>query len=69
VRDATNLILGVFCITYSIVAAMVYLVRPQTFTKLERFKAIYGKLPGTVLHVLFYCLGPLILGLALILYG
>jgi len=64
----TNTMLGVFCLMYSVVAAIVYLVRPRTFTKLERFQTLYGKVPGSVLHVVFYCIAPLILGLALLIY-
>ncbi len=66
---SANMVLGVFCVMYSIVAAIVYLVKPQLFTKLERFQTLYGKAPGTAIHVLFYCLGPMILGVVLILYS
>lgn len=63
---SANMMLGVFCLLYSIVAAVVYLVRPHTFTKLEHFQKLYGKVRGTAIHVLFYCIGPMILGIVLI---
>lgn len=66
---SANMMLGVFCLMYSMFAAIVYLVRPQLFTKLERFRTLYGNARGTAIHVLFYCIAPLILGVVLIIYN
>lgn len=63
----TNLIFGYFCLLYSFVAVAVYIFKPQYFSKLGHFQNIYGKIPGTILHVTFYCLVPMSLGVLLLL--
>jgi len=43
--------------------------RPEKFAKLEAMKKVWGKTPGTIIHVVAYSVVPLLFGVFAILAG
>ncbi len=67
--NSTTIIIGALAIAYGIFTAVMRVVKPTLFKKLEPMKQRWGEKMGNVIHFTGYVVIPVVAGVALILAG
>ena len=62
-----KIILGLFCVGYGVYSFSLRHNHPEKFGKLEAMKQAYGDKVGNVVHIVFYSIVPILLGVALLI--
>ena len=64
--DILNTIFGLLAISFGIYSFIIRRNNPDKFGKLEKMKQFYGDKAGNVIHIVFYSIAPIALGIVLI---
>ena len=61
--------IGVVCICFGLYTAIVRVISPQKFVKLEAMKQKFGNSTGTLIHTVAYTFLPLVCGVIITFAG
>ena len=64
-----TVILGLFCIGYGIYTAIIRTKSPEKFGKLDAMKKKFGDKAGIIIHVIFYTVLPILVGIIFFISG
>ena len=67
--NIATILLGIFCFLFGIYTFIVRIKSPEKFGKLEQMKKRFGDKTGTILHIVFYTIIPIIIGIVLLISG
>lgn len=61
-----TVIISIFCIAFGLYSIYARIYKKEQFSKIEAMQKLYGEKLGTYIHVFFYTVMPLLLGIALL---
>ena len=67
--NITTILLGVAAILFGGYTFYLRRTNPEKFDKLTSMKKTYGERRGVAIHVLFYSIVPILIGIVLIIIG
>ena len=62
-----NIIFGILFLIYGIYTFIQRKKNPEKFSKLQNMKQSFGEKKGTFIHIIFYTVLPIIIGIILII--
>lgn len=64
-----EIVVGVLACMYGLYTIYVRIKSPEKMGKIDALKRFWGNIAGTIIHVIFYTIIPLVFGLLLIVSG
>lgn len=60
---------GLFFLFYGMYTGILRVKNPSSFTRVESMKKTYGEKTGLILHIVFYTIVPIVIGMFFIYVG